>query len=142
MLKRVATSLVASVALLGLNATATFAKPAVGFKSHETFYPSTCNIGINGKTFTCEYAVIGAFNNGSANFKLCDGSECLILILTRAQLANLANGRNFAVNQVAWQTGNRITQQWRSSMQCGSQSQAVGCRGQLTNGSRIAIYVE
>lgn len=142
MLKRVAASLVASVGLLGLNATATLAQPAIGFKHHETFYPSTCNIGINGKTFTCEYAVIGAFNNGTANFKLCDGNQCLILILTRAQLANLANGRNFAVNQIAWQSGNRITQQWNSSMQCGTRSQAVGCAGRLTNGSRVAVYVE
>jgi hypothetical protein len=142
MLKRVVASLVTSVGLLGMNASAALARPAIGFRHHETFYPSTCDIGINGQTFTCEYAVIGAFNNGSANFKLCSSRDCLILILTRAQLANLANGRNFSVRQIAWQSGNRITRQWNASMECGSRSQAVGCTGRLTNGSRVAIYLE
>lgn len=142
MLKRMVASLLTSVGLLSLNANPTLARPAVNYKYHQTVYPSTCTIAFNGEKYTCDYTVVGAFNNASANLKLCSRRYCFILILSPTQLANLADGEGFYVRQIAMQSGSRIVDQWNVSMQCGFRSQAMGCLGEFENGSAIAIYVE
>lgn len=142
MLKKMVASVLTSVGLLSLNASPTLAKPAVNYAAHETFYPSTCTIAIEGEKYTCDYTVMGAFNDASANLKLCSKRYCLILMLNSTQLANVADGENFYVRQMAWQRGNSIRDQWDVSMQCGFKSDAMGCIGELENGSAIAIYVE
>ncbi|UKO98744.1 hypothetical protein [Nostoc sp. UHCC 0870] len=142
MLKRVVASLATSVGLLSLNVNAALAKPAVDFTYHKSFYPSSCNITINRELFSCNYGVIGAFNNGTGNLKLCTTTYCLILILNRTQLQNIANGNAFYINQIALQQGNRITNEWNMSMKCAINADALGCLGNLRNGSRVAIYAE
>jgi hypothetical protein len=142
MLKRMVASLLTSVGLLSLNANPTLAKAADYFAAHKTFYPSTCTIGFQGEEYTCDYTVVGAFNDATANLKLCSTSYCFILILSPTQLAQVADGKDFYVRQIAMQKGNRIVTQGNVSMHCGFRSQAMGCLGELTNGSKIAIYVE
>ncbi|MDZ8091573.1 MAG: hypothetical protein RMZ42_06495 [Nostoc sp. DedQUE05] len=142
MLKRMVASLLASVGLLSLNAPATLAKPAVNFAAHETFYPSSCTIAIKGEKYGCDYTVMGAFSDASANLKLCSKRYCLILMLSPTQVANVADGEDFYVRQMAWQRGSTVSEQWDVSMQCGFKSDAMGCIGELENGSAIAIYVE
>ncbi|BAY42118.1 hypothetical protein NIES2111_65140 (plasmid) [Nostoc sp. NIES-2111] len=142
MLKNMVASVLAAAGLLSLNSSPTLARPSVDFRYHQTYYPSTCTIGINGEKFTCDYTVLGAFNNGSANIKLCSRRYCLILILTRTQLINVADGEDFSVRRIALQRGNTITDEWKGYMECGFNSQAMGCVGKLTNGSNVAIYVE
>jgi hypothetical protein len=142
MLKRMVTSLITSVGILSINASPTLARPANNFKYHQTFYPSTCTIAIEGKKYGCDYTVMGAFSDASANLKLCSTRDCLILMLTPGQLANLGDGEDFYVSQIAWQRGNRVSDQWDVSMQCGFKSDAIECIGEFDNGSGIAIYVE
>jgi hypothetical protein len=142
MLKKIVASLLTSVGLLSLNANPTLAKPAVNFAARETIYPSTCTIAIEGKKYTCDYTVMGAFNDGSANIKLCSRRYCFILILSPTQLANLADGEYFHVRQIAWQRGNSISDYLNVSMRCGFKSDAMRCRGEFENGSAIAIYIE
>lgn len=142
MFKRMVVSLLTSVGLLSLNASPTLAKPANNFRYHQTFYPSTCSIAIDGEKYGCDYTVMGAFSDASANLKLCSTRYCLILMLTPSQLANLGDGEDFYVSQIAWQRGNRVSDQWDVSMQCGFKSDAIGCMGEFENGSAIAIYLE
>lgn len=142
MLKKIVASLLTSVGLLSLNANPTLAKPAVNFAARETIYPSTCTIAIEGEKYTCDYTVMGAFNDASANIKLCSRRYCLILILSPTQLANLADGEDFHVRQIAWQRGHSIGDYLNVSMRCGFQSDAMGCIGEFENGSAIAIYME
>ncbi|WP_236142599.1 hypothetical protein [Nostoc sp. CMAA1605] len=143
MLKKLAASVLTSVGLLSLNASPTLARPAQDFRYHRSFNTTNCNIAINGERYTCDYGVMGAFSNASANLKLCSTRYCFILILSRAQLANVADGQDFYVNQVAFQQGNSIIDEWDASIRCGfSRSDGIGCLGELENGTRIAIYVE
>jgi len=142
MLKRIVASLLTSFGLLSLNANATLARPAESFRYHQTFYPSTCTIAFDGQIYGCNYTVMGAFSNASANIKLCSTDYCLILLLNATELANVADGEDFSVRQIAWQRGNSITNQWDVSMQCGFKSDGMGCVGEFDNGSAIAIYVE
>lgn len=142
MLKRMVASLLTSVGLLSLNANATLATPAENFAAHETFYPSTCTIAIDGEKYGCDYTVMGAFSDASANLKLCSRRYCLILMLTPTQLANVADGENFSVRQIAWQKGSTVSEGLDVSMQCGFRLDAMGCVGEFDDGSAIAIYVE
>ncbi|MEH1931673.1 hypothetical protein [Nostoc sp.] len=142
MLKKIVASLLTSVGLLSLNANPTLAIPAVNFAARETIYPSTCTIAIEGEKYTCDYTVMGAFNDASANIKLCSTRYCLILILSPTQLANLADGEDFHVRQITWQRGNSIGDYLNVSMRCGFKSDAMGCIGEFENGSAIAIYME
>lgn len=143
MLKNIVASLVTSVGLLSLNVSPTLARPAQSFRYHKTFYPTSCNILVNGEKYTCDYAVMGAFNDATANIKLCSTSYCFILILSPTQLANVADGQDFYVRQIAIQKGSRILDQWGASLRCGfSSSNGIGCLGSLENNSQIAIYVE
>ncbi|NMG06692.1 hypothetical protein [Brasilonema sp. UFV-L1] len=142
MLKRMVASVLTSVGLLSLNANPTLARPADYFAAHKTYYPSTCTIAFNGEKYTCDYTVVGAFNNATANLKLCSRRYCFILILSPTQLANVADGEGFYVRKIALQRGSRIINQWNVSMQCGFRSQAMGCLGEFRNGSAIAIYVD
>ena len=142
MLKRMVASVLTSVGLLSLNANATLARPAVNFAANQTFYPSNCTIAIEGEKYTCDYTVMGTFNDASANLKLCSTAYCLILVLSPTQVANVADGENFYVRQMAWQRGNTVSDQWDVSMQCGFKSDAMGCIGELENGNKVAIYIE
>ncbi len=142
MLKKIVSSLVTSVGLLSLNANATLAAPADNFLYHKTLYPSSCNIVIDGEKYTCDYTVLGAFSDASANFKLCSTRYCLILMLTPTQLTNIAEGENFSVRKVTWQRGNTVGEELNVSMECGFKSDEMGCIGLFDNGSAIAIYIE
>ncbi|MEH1769846.1 hypothetical protein [Nostoc sp.] len=141
MFKRMITSLVTSVGLFSLNAHPVLAERAVDFIYSKTLYPSTCNIVIAGETYRCTSTVMGAFDNASANIKLCSSRYCLILILSYPQLVNASDGENFYVRQLAWQKGRYITDQWDVSLTCGLRS-GMGCIGKSEDGSPIAIYVE
>gem|GEM_PF-1865223 len=143
MLKQLVASVLTSVGLLSLNISPTLAKPADDFRYHKTFYPTNCNIAINGEKYTCDYGVMGAFSNATANLKLCSTRYCFILVLSSAQLANVADGEDFYVRQVAFQRGSAIVDQWDASLRCGfSRSDGIGCLGELENGTEIVIYVE
>ncbi|WP_414575967.1 hypothetical protein [Anabaena sp. CCY 9402-a] len=142
MLKKMVASLLTSVGILSLNANSALAERPVDFRYYKTLYPSSCNIAIAGERYRCDYTVVGAFNDASANIKLCSTRDCLILILTPTQLANVADGNYFYIRQMAWQTGNSITRQWNVSLTCSSSADSMGCIGEVENGSAIAIYVE
>ncbi len=143
MLKRMVVSLLTSVGLLSLTAHPTLAKLANHFATHETVYPSTCSVAVDGERYTCDYVVVGAFNDATANIKLCSSQSCFILMLNRTQFSHVANGQDFSVYNLAWQRGRSIVHQWDTSMRCGfTRSDGLGCVGELEDGSAIAIYME
>lgn len=142
MLKKIAASLLTSIGLFSFNVNSALAERAVNFRYHRTLYPSTCNIAFGGEVYGCTSAVIGSFNDASANIKLCTSQDCLILILTPTQLVNAADGNYFYVRQMAWQRGNYITRDWDVSLTCSLNPEGLGCVGDLENGSAIAIYLK
>lgn len=141
MLKKIAASLLASLGLLSVHANSALAEPTANYVYHRTLYPSSCNIAIEEEVFGCNSAVIGGFRNGSANIKLCNRRECLILILTRGQLRNAADGEYFYVREIALQRGNYITRRWYASLTCAMNTRAMRCIGDLENGTAIAINI-
>lgn len=142
MLKKVVASVLTSIGLFSLTANTALAKPADTFTYGKTLYPSNCSVFIKGRNFNCNYMVMGAFRNATANIKLCSGASCLILILSRTQLMNVANGRDFYVRKMAWQTDKFIEREWYTSMRCGLRSDEMSCMGRLASGKSIAIYVD
>lgn len=143
MLKKLAAATLASVGLFCVNMAPTFARPTENFTVYKSFYPSTCRLNLNGTTYSCDYVVVGAFNDGSGNLKLCSQQYCLILEVTASQLANIASQRDFYVYQMSWQQGSSIVSDWNSSMRCGiSSTDGIGCIGTSDNGAEIAIYTE
>ncbi len=68
-----------SVGLLTLNANPSLAENTVNFTNHQTLYPSTCAVVIEGERHECDYAVMGAFDDASTNIKLCSEDACMIL---------------------------------------------------------------
>lgn len=141
MMKRIIASLLTSIGLLSLNAQTTLAERAIYYRYYRTFYPSVCKIAIADDKLTCNYVVIGAFDNRSVNMKLCSGRYCFILILPFSQLENVANYRDFYVDSVALQKGDFIIRRSDTSMRCGYTSNAIQCLGELENGDDVAIYV-
>jgi hypothetical protein len=97
---------------------------------------------IGAKKFTCNYAVMGAFNDATANIKLCSDDVCVILIVSPSQLSNIANARNFRVRQIAVQEGSSIIGRWNTSMGCGFNATGMGCVGRSSNGVEIAVYMK
>ncbi|MBD2777467.1 hypothetical protein [Iningainema tapete] len=143
MLKKMVATVLASVGLLSLNANPTLAERAVNYSTYRKVYPSTCSIAIEGKRSTCDYVVFGAFNDATANIKLCSSSDCFVLMLTPSQLSRISNGQNFSVYNLAWQRGSSIVRRWDTSMQCGfSRTDGIGCVGELDNGNAITVYTE
>ncbi len=142
MLKKIVASLLTSVGLLSFNLNSALAERAVNFKYYRTVYPSTCKMAFEGEVYGCNSAVIGGFNDASANIKLCSSRDCLILMLNPTQLVNAADGEYFSVRQMAWQRGNYITREWDVSLSCALNLQGMGCVGELENGSAIAIYLK
>ncbi|WP_373525982.1 hypothetical protein [Nostoc sp.] len=141
MFKRMITSLVASVGLFTLNANPVLAERATSFRVSNTSYPSTCNIVFGDQRYSCTSTVVGAFDNASANIKLCSPSYCFLLILNPTQLVNASSGEYFYVDQMSWQEGNYITRTWNVSLTCGLSS-GIGCVGTSEDGSAIALYTE
>ncbi len=142
MLKKITASVLTSVGLLTLNANPSLAENTVNFTNHQTLYPSTCAVVIEGEKYECDYAVMGAFDDASANIKLCSEDACIILMLSPYQLTNIANGEEFRVRQIALQKGNSIIAQWDVSMRCDSNATGMGCVGESDNGGEIAVYME
>jgi len=142
MFKKIIASALTSVSLLTLSANTTLAQPPQRFIYRKTLYPSNCSVFIKGNKFTCNYVVMGAFSNASANIKLCSVDNCLILVLSAHQLMSGAKGRDFYIRRMAWQKSNSIDYSWRTSMQCGIRSNEMSCMGRLANGNSISIYVD
>lgn len=142
MLKKMVASLLTTVGIFSLNTNFVLAERAINYKYYRTLYPGTCNIAFGGDVYGCTSAVIGGFNDASANIKLCTLQDCLILILSPTQLINAADGESFYVRKMAWQRGNYITRQWDVSLTCGLSIQGMGCLGELVDGSAIAIYLK
>jgi hypothetical protein len=142
MLKKISASLLTFVGLLTLNPNPSLAENTVNFTNHQTLYPSTCAVVIEGERYECNYAVMGAFDDASANIKLCSDDACIILMLSPYQLANIANAEDFRVRQIALQKGNSIIAQWDVSMRCGSNATGMGCVGESDDGGEIAVYME
>ncbi len=143
MLKKLAAAVLTSVGLFCVNVAPTLARSTDSFTIHKSFYPSKCSLAFNGSRYYCDYVVVGAFNDGSGNLKLCSQQYCLILEITPSQLANVAAEQDFNVYQISWQQGNRILYESNSSMRCGfSRSDGIGCIGTSENGTKIAIYTE
>ncbi|NJO62093.1 MAG: hypothetical protein HC836_28835 [Richelia sp. RM2_1_2] len=142
MLKKITASLLTSVGLLTLNANPSLAERTIGFTAHQTLYPSTCAVLIEGERYECDYAVMGAFDDASANIKLCSEDACIILMLSPYQLVNIASGEEFRVRQIALQKGNSIIAQWNVSMYCGFNATGMGCIGESDDGGEIAVYME
>jgi hypothetical protein len=116
-------------------------RPTENFTVYKSFYPSTCRLTLNGTTYFCDYVVVGAFNDGSGNLKLCSQQYCLILELTASQLANVASQRDFYVYQMSWQQASSIVSDWNSSMRCGiSSTDGIGCIGTSDNGAVQYIH--
>lgn len=142
MLKKIVASAIASVGLFSLNTNAALADRAVNYDIHKTFYPSTCSIFIAGEKYTCNYMVVGGFNDATANIKLCSSEYCLILMLTPSQLQRVAHSRDFYISQMSLQRGSYIDYEWNTSMRCSLKSGEMGCIGELPNGKSIGIYAE
>ncbi|MDJ0736011.1 MAG: hypothetical protein QNJ47_18435 [Nostocaceae cyanobacterium] len=142
MLKKIVASLLTSVGLFSFNPNTALAERAVVYDLHKTFYPSTCSVFIGGEEYTCNYMVIGGFNDASGNIKLCSNSYCLIMMLNRSQLVSVANGRDFYVRKMSWQRGYSIDYEWNTSMKCGFRGNKMGCLGELANGNSIGIYID
>ncbi|NJO63382.1 MAG: hypothetical protein HC836_35770 [Richelia sp. RM2_1_2] len=142
MLKQIAAFALTSVSLLSLNVSTVLAKPADTYSQHKTFYPSNCSVFLKGSKFDCNYVVIGAFDNGTGNIKLCSKVDCLILMLNRNQLQNAGNGKNFYIWQMSWQKGSYIEAEWDTSMRCNLQNNEMSCIGEFNNGSSISVYVK
>ena len=142
MYKRITASILTAISLITMFPRTTLAERAVNYRYHKKFYPDTCIIKLQGEKYGCDYTVIGAFDDASANFKLCSELSCLILILSPTQLANIADEEDFSVRQIAWQKGNRIAATLDVSMKCGFRRQAMVCAGELDSGNEITIYVE
>ena len=142
MLKQIAAFALTSVSLLSLNVNTALASRAQAYSYRKTFYPSNCSVFLRGEKFNCNYLVIGAFNNGTGNIKLCSKSGCLILMLSRNQLKNAANSRNFYIRQLYWQRGGYIKSQWDTYMRCNLRNSEMSCIGEFKNGSSISMYVK
>ena len=142
MLKQLATFALTSVSLLSLNVSTVLAKPAQTYSYRKTFYPSNCSIFLKGEKSNCNYVVLGAFNNGTGNIKLCSKAHCLILMLSRNQLKNAGKGRNFYIWQMSWQRGSYIKAEWDTSMRCNLRNSEMSCIGEFKNGSSISMYVK
>lgn len=142
MLKKITASVLTSVGLLTLNANPTLAENTVNFTNHQTLYPSTCAVVIEGERYECDYAVMGAFDDASANIKLCSEDACIILMLSPYQLANIASGEEFRVRQIALQEGNSVIARWNTSMRCDFTATGMGCVGESESGGEIAVYME
>ncbi|MBE9213132.1 hypothetical protein IQ247_10680 [Plectonema cf. radiosum LEGE 06105] len=142
MLKKITASVLTSIGLLTLNASPSLAKNTVNFTNHQTLYPSTCGVVIEAEKYTCDYAVMGAFDDASANIKLCSDDACIILMLSPYQLGNIANEEDFRVRQIALQKGSSIIAQWNVSMYCGFNATGMGCIGESDDGGEIAVYME
>jgi hypothetical protein len=142
MLKQIAAFALTSVSLLSLNVNTALANRAQAYSYRKTFYPSNCSVFLKGEKFDCNYLVLGAFNNGTGNIKLCSKADCLILMLSRNQLQNAGNGRNFYVGEMSWQRGNYIKAQLDTSMRCNLRNNEMSCIGEFQNGSSISMYVK
>jgi hypothetical protein len=142
MLKQITAFALTSVSLLSLNVSTVLAKPTQTYSRYKSFYPSNCSVFLKGSKFDCNYVVIGAFDNGTGNIKLCSEAHCLILILNRNQLQNAANGKNFYIWQMSLQKGSYIEAEFDTSMRCNLRNSEMSCIGEFKNGSSIGVYVK
>jgi hypothetical protein len=142
MLNKITTSLaLTTLSLATINVGTTLAKPATDYADYRTLNPSECTIVLSGDKYYCDYITIGIFPNGSGNIKLCSNEYCFILILDDVAFTRAADGRRFNVDEIAWQEGRRIRYQQAARLDC-ILSSGVACRGNLQNGSGVAIYAE
>lgn len=141
MLNKIAATLVTALSLVTLNVGATLAQPARDYRDYRTLYPRDCTIALDGDRYYCDYIIIGIFNNGSGNIKLCSQEYCFILILDGDNFIRAADGRRFDVREIAWQEGNYIKYRQQASLDC-ALGEGVACRGNFRNGTRVAIYAE
>ncbi len=142
MLKQIAAFALTSVSVLSLNVSTVLAKPTQTYNYRKTLYPSNCSIFLKGSKFNCNYLVLGAFNSGTGNIKLCSKVDCLVLMLSRNQFKNAANSKNFYIWQMSWQRGNYIKAQWDTYMRCNLRNSEMSCIGEFKNGSSISMYVK
>lgn len=140
MFKKTATALLASVAAFFPNMTPASADT---FTDYITLTPSICDIKVNRDVYQCDDIIMGALDDGTGNIKLCDYRHCVILIIHYSQWNKIANGRDFMVEEMAFQEGSSITDSVYIDMLCGfSRSDGLGCLGKLRNGLPITIYAE
>lgn len=138
MFKKTALTLLASLGLLTANMTPAMAER---FEDYTTFTPSQCGINLDGEIFECDEVIIGLLANGTSNIKVCFSDGCLILIVSRSQLVNMANSRDFYVQEIALQERSSITDQWDVDMICDMTTyNGMACAGKIENRIPIAIY--
>jgi hypothetical protein len=135
MLKKIVGSLLTSVSLLSMNVNPLLALP------YDKIEPSVCKIVMLDKQLGCNQVILRATPSGGGNFQLCSYPYCLNLILTKAQLRNAANGRDFLVYSIELEKENSIISKMTTTTACGfGENGGLACAGTFLDDSAFLLY--